>query len=50
MKKQYESAKIELLYIEANDIIATSSPFVSSPFDSEEQPLRDYGIPDIKDH
>lgn len=44
MKKQYERAKIELLYIESNDIIATSSPF-----DSEEQPLRDYMIPDIKD-
>ena len=25
-RKDYESAKIELVYLEANDVIATSSP------------------------
>ena len=47
MKKQYIQVEIETVNVESCDVITTSFPFTDSPFDGEDQPLRNPGLPNV---
>ena len=47
MKKQYIQVEIETVNVESCDVISTSFPFTDSPFDGEDQPLRNPGLPNV---
>ena len=47
MKKQYIQVEIETVNVESWDVITTSFPSPDSPFDGEDQPLRNLGLPNV---